>query len=292
MEKYRLIGIGLVLGTIIAAIIFFLGITYISGTITFIISITIATLLLFGYFLIKYNAKRNIEIDKHEEKVKKLASEIKSIFPTLANEQSLKELISSSVKSIRNIYTSTFLLSTFFSLSMVIVGLLASVIAIKQNNTMRDQNYLICQQNQYLETNIKYNLFSDPNKSLYTYIDTIKKRIQEENKLLKQPFDYIKKNWSSSDILPIKNIDLKFFYLYLPQTQYDNMMILRENLTKNIRKNDFNKVQFLAIKYKFQLADFLKTLDNMKEKLEIKAKKEKINNLLKTNMKNCNEYNN
>ena len=280
MEKYRLIGIGLVLGTIIAAIIFFLGITYISDTITLIISITIATLLLFGYFLIKYNVKRNIEIDKHEEKVKKLASEVKSIFPTINNEQSLKGLISSSIQSIRKIYTSTFLLSTFFSLSMVIVGLLASAIAIKQNNTMRDQNYLICQQTQYLA--VKFNPYLNPNKELYDYFERLKNNIR---KLLGKSIEF---KYTSSLGADIRNDK---YNKNLPQKEFTQILNLRKKIIRIEKDNGvadlMQNQNYLSLvkEYKQLLKGFYDLIVNKENQMKAEEKEKTID------FNDCKKYN-
>jgi hypothetical protein len=170
---------------------------------------------------------------------------------------------------------------------MVIVGLLASTIAIKQNNTMKNQNYLICQQNKYLATNNKFfNPQNDSNQDLYNYFERIRSIIKELLSTSKE-WDYASP--IDSDILNDK------YSKFLPSPEFTQIIDLQKQIIKDEKTSGSVDARRVP-KFRSSIAQYKKLLKsfyakiNTKEKEIKKEREEKMLLYIENSEINCEEY--
>jgi len=177
MENIRKLTIAFITGTVFSAILFTTGyyfITYsihtaITGTLFLVAALT-------GIFFYIQHHRESIT-SRLSTLTKLKASQVYSSTNKIFFSNSIEEK-SKGLQELTNIVfswgafslASMAIFSAIVSASIVVMGLLGTSIAIQQNKIIQRQNYLICQQNAYLESMNKFNIHED---NLFTRQETI-----------------------------------------------------------------------------------------------------------------------
>jgi len=271
----------LAIGAIFSGLILFLGKTYISVIYGLSLGVFITVLSVIAYFLYKKS-----EFSKNEDYLENTVSMIESIIPEVP-----RKTISSVVKA----YFYRHLLNIFVLIALFIAGLFASILLIKQNdimkkqtNSMKDQNYLICQQNNYLAFNKRFNMFPDPNEKIYNFFNIVSSELNREIEYFADPFSF-----SMNKKAILLSMERSTYKRYLPQKELEKVLTLKRKILIKYKtfppKGQVDIFIFIILKYRQALGDLDDAIAIKQEKLRQKSINEKIN-FTKSYENNCTKY--
>ena len=271
----------LAIGAIFSGLILFLGKTYISVIYGLSLGVFITVLSVIAYFLYKKS-----EFSKNEDYLENTVSMIESIIPEVP-----RKTISSVVKA----YFYRHLLNIFVLIALFIAGLFASILLIKQNdimkkqtNSMKDQNYLICQQNNYLAFNKRFNMFPDPNEKIYNFFNIVSSELNREIEYFADPLSF-----SMNKKAILLSMERSTYKHYLPQKELEKVSTLKRKILLKYKtfppKGQVDILISIISEYRHALGDLDDAIAIKQEKLRQKSINEKMN-FTKSYENNCTKY--